>query len=177
MGMLLIPLILVTFLHPNFNLDRLLGVIVLNNAAYNELSAPGEYVRFHDLGPTPWSMFINSPWALFSGLFRPLVWETSSLVQLAQGAENTLLLFLFGAALLNLGEYARSEHRLLVLALFAFVAGTCVFLTFSAPNFGTLSRYRVGYISFLAFIVLYRNPVLGYFERSFPRLSGMRGKS
>lgn len=174
---LLVPAILVTFLHPNFYLDRLPDVIVSNNAVYNEMSDPGEYVVFYHLSPTAWSILINTPWALFSGLFRPLAWEASSLVQLAQAMENTLLLLLFCISIMGWGRYARSRHRLLILAVVTFVLGTCAFVTLSAPNFGTLSRYRVGYIPFFTFIVLCHNPVLSYFERSLRLLSGIRGKS
>lgn len=174
---LLVPLVLVTFLHPNFNLDRLLSVVISNNTVYNELSDPGEYVRFYDLSPTPLSILVNMPWAVFSGLFRPLVWEASSLVQLAQGIENTLLLLLFCTAIIGMRGRKHFTHRLLLLALVTFIAGMCVFITLSAPNFGTLSRYRVGYIPFFTFIVLSGNPLLSYFERSFQRLSGINGKS
>lgn len=174
---LLIPLIIVTFLHSNFNLDRLLTVVVSNNGIYEDLSDPGEYVHFYHLKPSPLSILVNAPWALFSGLFRPLAWEASSLVQLAQGIENTLLLLLFCTAIMGMRGRASSRHRLLVVALFTFIVGMCLFITLSAPNFGTLSRYRVGYISFFTFIVLYGNPLLANFERSLRRLSGIKGKS
>lgn len=163
--LLIVPLVLVTLLHPNFNLDRVLTVIVSNNAIYNDLSQPGEYVEFSNLTTTPWSLLFNSPWALFSGLFRPLLWETSSLVQVIQGIENSLLLLLSVAALWSVNRYPTSRHRLLMLALIAFVAGTCIFITLSAPNFGTLSRYRVGYISFFALLILSANPLIGMLSR------------
>ena len=175
--LLIVPLVIVTLLHPNFNLDRILTVIVTNNQVYNDLSQSGEYVQFHELTATPISVLLNAPWALFSGLFRPLFWETSSLVQLAQTLENTLLLVLFLAALSRMMHDRSSPHRLLMLALIAFVVGTCIFITLSAPNFGTLSRYRVGYISFFAFLIMCNNPLIRYVERSSPRLSGVSGKS
>ena len=176
-GIFLLPLVMVSFLHPNFNLDRLLGVIVSNNSAYNELSQPGEYVRFFNRTADPISLLLNVPWALFSGLFRPLFWETSSIVQFVQGAENSVLLFLAIAAIFQKRNDSGSSHRLLILTVVAFVVLAAVLITMSAPNFGTLSRYRIGYISVFTFIILCNNPVLLFLQRRFPILPVLSGKS
>ena len=170
MGVFLLPLVAVSFLHPNFHFDRLLTVVVVNNSAYTQLSDPGDYVRFSNLTPTLSGVLFNTPQALFSGLFRPLPWEVNSETQLLAGFENAILLFFFAGALFRIKAYATSPHRLLVLALLVYIFLLCVFLTLSAPNFGTLSRYRVGYITFFTFLVLCSNPVLDYVERSFARL-------
>jgi len=176
-AILSMPVVAVSFLHPNFNLDRISAVIVSNNQAYNVLSDAGEYVRFESLTEEPLDLLLNAPLALFSGLFRPFIWETSSLPQLLQGVENAMLLMLFVAAMFTCGKYARSPHRLLILSAVAFIVLTAVFITMSSPNFGTLSRYRVGYISFFAFIVLCENPLLSYLQRYVPRLSRLDRKS
>ena len=176
-AILILPVVLVTFLHPNFNLDRLSTVIVSNNKAYNMLSDPGDFVRFQSLSAEPVSLLRNAPWALLSGLFRPFLWETSSILQFLQGMENALLLSFFVGVLSRLKTYVYSPHRLLILSIIAFVVITAVFITMSAPNFGTLSRYRVGYISFFAFLILCDNPVRSYLERYFSRLSGFKWKS
>jgi hypothetical protein len=36
-----------------------------------------------------------------------------------------------------------------------------IFLALSTPNFGTLSRYKIGFFPFLVFLTLYKNPLLG----------------
>ena len=170
LGILILPLVLISFAHPNFYPHRLLDVILTNHEAYREFSAPEDLVHFHNLRPTAISLLKNAPWALFSGLFRPLVWETSALIQLAPGVENTLVLLLFLAASIGFKKYFTSPHRVLILTLTVYVVMLCIFITFSAPNFGTLSRYRSGYISFFVFIILCNNPLVQYLERSFPRL-------
>ena len=169
-ALFILPLMVISFWHPNFYPDRLLKVVVLNNSVFNELSAPGDYVHFDNLRATPVSMLQNAPQALFSGLFRPLIWEATSAIQLLQGVENTVLLLLFLAACLRFKKYLTSPHRLLLLGLLVYVVLLCVLITLSAPNFGTLSRYRVGYVSFFAFIIFCNNPVVQYLERSFRRL-------
>lgn len=151
---LVIPAIAITFLHPNFHADRLMHVIVMNNAAYNAMSDPNGVVHFHNLRPVAASLMENAPWALFSGLFRPLPWEAGDVMPLLAALENTAVIILFVFALPQLKKYVSSEWRLLILALTVYVIVLCVLLTFSAPNFGTMSRYRVGYFSFFVFILL-----------------------
>lgn len=177
LAMLALPVVLVTFLHPNFNLDQLASVIVSNNQAYSILSDPGDYVRFQSLRPEPLSLLRNAPWALLSGLFRPFLWETSTILQFVQGIENALLLLLFVGALFSVKSYLYSPHRLLILSSITFVIITAVFITMSAPNFGTLSRYRVGYVSFFAFLILCDNPICRYLQRYFCNLPGFHRKS
>lgn len=169
-GVFILPLMLVTFSHPNFSTDRLFRVIVTNNAAYAERSDPEDMVHFDALRPTPLSIIAQAPRALFAGLFRPLVWEANTRIQLIAGIENVLLLLLFVAALLRFRKLLHVRHPLLVLTIIVYVCILCVFITISAPNFGTLSRYRVGYLPFFIFIILCDNPVVQYLERSFSRL-------
>lgn len=168
--LLLLPLALITLLHPNFYIHRIFDVMVANNTSFVEMSEPGDAVIFEDLRPTFFSVLLNAPWALASGLFRPLFWEADSIIQLLAGMENTFLLLLFISALRRYRKYATSQHRPLILASLAFIVVLCVFITISAPNLGTLSRYRVGYLSFFVFIILCENPVVDYAERSISRL-------
>lgn len=167
---LIIPLFLISFLHPNFSPERFLNVIVLNNTAYKELSAPEDLIHFTNLQAKPWSIVQNAPLALFSGLFRPLFWEAETILQFLLSVENAILLLFFLTALSHMKGNFTSPHRILVLALMVYVTLLCIFITLSAPNFGTLSRYRAGYLSFFVFLILCNNPLLDYLQRSFQRL-------
>jgi hypothetical protein len=169
-SVLVIPLAVVSLLHPNFYFHRLLDVIVMNNTTYNELSAAENLVMFHNLHPSPGSILENAPWALFSGLFRPMLWEVTSMIKLLAASENLLLLLAFVVACTRIRGYSELTHRLLILSVVVYVIVLCVFLTLSAPNLGTLSRYRTGYISFFTFIILCNNPALQFVERSISRL-------
>ena len=173
----ILPLCLITFLHPNFYPERILDVIVSNNVAYNELSAPGDAVQFTNLQADTGSIIRNAPWALFSGLFRPLIWEATNVLQFFSGLENTLLLVFFLIGVFQLRAYLISPHRALVLAVIVYVTLLCIFLTLSAPNFGTLSRYRGAYLSFFVFLILCRHPVLAYLQRTVVGLLVNKSKS
>ena len=128
-------------------------------------------IHFDDLRAAPLSILKNTPWALFSGLFRPLFWEASSIIQLLAAVENTIVLLLFLATIFRIRQYVTSPHRMLIITLVVFVVLLCVFLTMSAPNFGTLSRYRAGYLSFFIFMILCDNPLVQYFVRKLKRLA------
>lgn len=158
--LLLVPVAVVTLTHPNFHLNRLPAVVAENNAVYNAISEPGDVVHFHDLEPTAVSMAMNAPWALVSGLFRPFPWEASSLMQLAASIENAALLCMFFVCCARIRTLAASPHRVVVVSAIVYIVVLAVFLTLSAPNYGTLSRYRVGYISFFTFVILCNNPVI-----------------
>ena len=69
-------------------------------------------------------------------------------------AENAALLVATLMALPAMRYIARSPHRLLLVSLIVYTGMLCVFITLSTPNFGTLCRYRVGYMPFFVFLVL-----------------------
>lgn len=166
---LLIPMVAVTFLHPNFRIDRFLDVVIENNAAYEAISSPGSLIRFYHLDASVGSILLNTPWALISGLFRPFVWEVSNLPQMFAAAENLLLLILFVTGLRRLGFLKTSGHGLLFISVVGYIVILAVFLTLSAPNLGTISRYRAGYICFFTFVILCNHPWLRYVERPMAR--------
>lgn len=142
-------------IHPNFYLSRFLNVVVENHNAYVIASVEGPVVNFHNLESTWGSILVNSPWALFSGLFRPFVMESGSVFQMVIALENLLLL---GLCLFNIRYITRawhSNHRLLIISVGMYICLLAIFLTLSTPNFGTLSRYRVGFLPFFFFLLLY----------------------
>jgi hypothetical protein len=54
---------------------------------------------------------------------------------------------------------------LLPILIYCFVL--CILLAISTPNFGTLSRYRIGFLPFFVFVLTYRNQVIEYLKESF----------
>lgn len=157
---LLLFLAVVTLLHPNFSLQVLPQVIADNYQAYAEKSDEGGMIVFTGLNPTWGSMIRHAPEALASGLFRPFPWEADSWVMLAGALENTVLLVFFLWALIRYRKFPASREPILVLALAGFVILLGILLPLSTPNFGTLSRYRIGYLAFFVFLVTSGNPLL-----------------
>lgn len=154
---MIVPVVLVFFLHPNFRPDQLLMVIVENNNSYMKSSAPSNVIHYDDLDPTVASVLFHAPWALFSGLFRPFILEASTFFKFLVSLENFATLLLTITGMIRLRNLFKATNRLLSVALIFYIAGLCIFLALSAPNFGTLVRYRIGFYPFLIFLVLYRN--------------------
>lgn len=148
----------ISLLHPNFYLSRFLSVIVENHNAYVHLSN-GNLIHYYNLSPDWTSIIINSPWALVSGLFRPFIFEVSSVTGIIAAVENLLVLILFVWKIKNIRMPSR-ENRLIIFAVLTYIVVLCIFLALSTPNLGTLSRYRVGFLSFFVLLILADHPIL-----------------
>jgi len=148
-------ILLASQLHPNFFLSRFLEVIVDNNRAYTNLSGDGPFVHFYNLTPTWSSIAWNSPWAFISGVFRPFIFESKTIFQFIISIENLILV---GLLILNfrfLQKAWMSDTRILIVSALVYVVLLAIFLALSTPNFGTLSRYRIGFLPALFFLLLY----------------------
>jgi hypothetical protein len=149
-------------MHPNFYLDQFQEVIISNYNEFDALSDTKNLIHYYQWDGSVTSMLINSPWALLSGLFRPMIGEGQGFLGFAASLENFLLLILFVTSFLNLKKMFTSSHQIILLAVVSYCVVLCVFLALSTPNFGTLSRYRVGLLPFFVFLVAYRNPLVDW---------------
>lgn len=156
-GVLVMFVLVATASHPNFYPGRFLEVIMENNRDFMRLSGENEAIHFYDLQPGWSSVVMNAPWAALSAMFRPFIWETYGLLSFAASVENLVVLFLVVTSLISVRKLATAEYRLLSLAVVVYVLILAVFLALSTPNLGTLSRYKVGFLPFLIFLVLYQN--------------------
>ena len=156
----IVPLLLVSLLHPNFYPERFMEVVVSNYCDFHAISDQEDLIQYHSLKATPWSILRNAPWALLSGLFRPFLTDARTLFQYAAAVENTILLLLMLTAFMQTRKLIRSEHRLLLFTIIIYIILLCVFLALSTPNFGTLSRYRVGFLPFLVLVITIDIPMI-----------------
>ncbi len=156
-------------LHPNFYLSRFLSVLITNHDDFVKISRPAALIHYYQLTASWLSIFLNAPWALFSGLFRPFIVEANGMIPVFASIENLVLLVLTGACFFH--RKAQPVDRLLFFSTVVYVVLLCVFLALSTPNLGSLSRYRVGFLPFFTFIISYRNPLLQYL---FARISFLR---
>ncbi|HEV8513258.1 MAG TPA: hypothetical protein VGQ59_08265 [Cyclobacteriaceae bacterium] len=159
--------VLLSFMHPNFYLDQFLEVIISNYNDFAELSDPKNLIHYYQLKGTLMSLLINSPWALLSGLFRPVIGEGQGLLGLAASLENLLLLTFFIGALMNFKKAFTSSHQIILWATISYCMVLCIFLALSTPNFGTLSRYRVGFLPFFVFVITFSNQLVDWISRKF----------
>ena len=156
-----------TFAHPNFSLARVLDVLVSNNLAYLQFSNPDDVIHYFNLDNTWISIVLNAPWALVSGLFRPFIWEANTFLKFVVSVENLVMIVLVAMSARSLLKVNKSPHRLLILAILVYAVSLCVFLAISTPNFGTLVRYRIGFLPFLLILVLNQPMIVNALSKSF----------
>jgi hypothetical protein len=147
-----------TRVHPNFYLDRLLEVVISNHHAFVKISKPEGLIQFYNLQSNWWSIVLNAPWAIVSGLFRPWIGEANGLTGLMAALENLALVVLCVSACFR--KTWKTTYGLLIASAVVYVLLECVLMAISSPNLGTLSRYRVGFLPFFVFLISYGNPLL-----------------
>lgn len=164
--LLIAPLMVMTLVHPNLHPKVFLEVIVANYEDFVDSSSPEGVIFYESLEPTVISVVTNAPKALFSGLFRPLPWEAHTIVQLLDAIENAIILTLTLFALTRINQLTGSPYRLLIGSVLLYCLTLCVFLAMSTPNFGSLARYRVGFMPFFVLLITLNNPLIN-------RMSGL----
>lgn len=103
----------------------------------------------------------KAPIAIFSGLFRPMLWESGSIFMFVTAVENTVVLLFFLLMILKIGPIRYVTGTLSEpMSMFAFVFA--VFFAFAVglttANFGSLVRYKIPAIPFfLASIYIARD--------------------
>ncbi len=147
-----------TALHPSLHTDVLLGTIIENHDVTLAASAPEDVIYFRHLQPTFISLSTNLPLALASGLFRPFIWEGETIFQWFTGIENACILLLsffalWPSRLLTISQ--KPQLYLLLVAVIVYVLLLAALLAFSAPNFGTLARYKAGFLPFLVYLIVW----------------------
>lgn len=138
------------FLHPNFSSEHLLPNLV-DSYQQNSAATKGNLsIEFKNLDAHWLSVFQNAPKAVFSGIFRPFIWEISTPFQLIVASENVLFTILF---LIFLIQIKNLKPEVFHFCLLLFIVMASVFFTIANPNLGTLSRIRIFYIFPLIFIL------------------------
>lgn len=161
-------LLIVSQAHPNFYFHRFLDVIVTNHDLYQAISNPGDAIQYYQLTSSWSSVMLNAPIAFFSGLFRPFLGENLEVMKVFYGIENLVLLGIIVYAIRHLPKELSTNNYLLILTVIFSVIVLITFLSLSAPNYGTLIRYRTGIIPFLVLICTINNqPIKRLMSRIF----------
>lgn len=151
-----------SFLHPNMNLSYFPEALYKNYTLTLELSEHADY-RFQNFGPTWLSIVQNLPQALFTGLFEPGFWSVFGPLQIIASLENFFILGMFIISLSSFLFQKNYNISLLAFAAIIYIFISASFMAFASPNFGSLIRYKTGFIPFFLVIIGTNNPVLDYF--------------
>jgi hypothetical protein len=157
-----------TFLHPNLRIERVLHVLVENYEHVSAISKPENTITFKNLTPDIGGILKSLPEAVIAGLYRPFIWESSSLFAAWIGIENLMLLIFSVLALFRIGRLLKTKDYLLIVAAIVFVLIMAALLSISTPNFGSLSRYKTGFMPFFLLMIL--DPGLGLIDKYLRRI-------
>ena len=143
-------------LHPRLDPTTLAQLLIDQHDQIVQLSESDNLIHFYQLRPTGESLLRNLPLAWFSGLFRPLLWDVfpasnTAVFRYAVGLENTLLLLVFLGAVVKAFRATIDHTTLLWLgATIVYASVLAILLAWVSPNFGTLMRYKVAFLPFVA---------------------------
>lgn len=172
---LLIPLLLILFsavpllMLPSL-LQYFLKIIYISYTHILQASGPSGTFTFNDFSPSLSSLIRNFPLAIITGLFRPFVWEAWTFPALVVGMENLLLSLLVAAQAFRHVRQKNLKLPPVVVAALTYIIVMAALMAFIAPNWGTLSRYKTGYLMFFTLLVVHRNPFLEFIARKFNRV-------
>lgn len=139
-------------LHYNLNGENIFGVIANNYYLIYNLSDLNDAVEYNRLSSDPISFIKNLPLALSSGLFRPYLWEANGILPLLTSIENLVLIMLALFSIPSIFIKRKTETHFLLFVTLSYVVILATLIAFAAPNFGTLSRYKIMYLPFLIVI-------------------------
>lgn len=148
----LIGILVVSNLHYNLGVSRVLDVIYQNYQLGGGAS-DSPAIHYYSFDGSPSGFLMNLPLALFSGLFRPTFFDVLNPLQFVVATENFIVFILLIIALWK-SKFRISFGNPFVITALVYVVSLAVFLAFATPNFGTLSRYKVGYWPFFVLLVL-----------------------
>ena len=152
-----------SFLFPNFHWNNLFNDIEISrqNIYQNSYRSLNVY-SFTELGVfTPVVNFFHY---LFSGIFRPQLFESWEFPVWLAAVENFVIMTLVGWKVYTI----RLKLNLVTLEgfmVFAYILFLAWMLAYSLPNLGTISRMKVYYMPFFMFVVMKDHPVLNHLQK------------
>jgi hypothetical protein len=155
LGFLFVGFFVISFAHDNLNFGRVLDVIY-QNYLIGIGNSDGKSIEFYQLDGSLLGFIINLPLAMIFGLFRPLPFESTGLLPFMVGIENLVILILTLIGLLKVKFNFNYKDPVIWLSL-VYILSLSVLLAFSTPNFGTLSRVKVGFWPLFVLLVLVLN--------------------
>ncbi len=172
LSLIVLSAFIATMSHSLLNLKVLSEVLFVN---YSETLRNSEGLNvfiFEGINSTPESFIEHIPRALSYGLFGPFLWHCKKLISFVNGIENTIILVLFITFLL--GNFIKGKILKIGIeevSLCIYIAVLAVFMAFASPNWGTLVRYKIGYLPFFLLLILNNNVAITQLERKFNFLS------
>lgn len=152
------------FFHPISGPGVLINVLELSRERFFAKEA----VDFSSFLGTEFNIWwvVSLPWLVFSGLFRPMVGEETGLLNLFAGLENLTYLLIFIYVIYLYFKGYTKKISIFTVPAFIFIAGLAYLITLATPDFGSLLRYKTGYLPVFIFLVI-KNINFSFYLNSF----------
>ncbi len=176
--LILLLVFMASFFHPLLHFDKISEALYLNYTKSLNKSTIYNSYTFSGLTSDPKSFLCHLPQAIIYGLFGPFLWQTYKLITTLNGIENTILLILFVTFILNsikTKEINKTDIEETSIVIYIFILA--VFMAFASPNWGSLVRYKIGYLPFFLLLILNSNPIIFQLEKRFSFLNLSEKKS
>jgi hypothetical protein len=152
----------VSWLHPNMHLDYFPVALFTNYIATLNLQEVPDYL-FHNYTPNWSGIFRNLSQAIYIGFFEPGIWSAKPNLQVFAALENLFLLVICTTTVLYRIYIRHFRISPEAIALLTYLIISAAFMALASPNYGSLIRYKTGYLPFLVLAIGYLNPALEYF--------------
>ena len=155
-GLSLLVLVIFFFLsqtiHPYLKVQRIPQTIFENNSTINKRTSSEKQVGIIVADPTWRSVLTQVPYSLFTGLFRPTIFDKTPTLGMIHKIENLILLSLFMfSILLIIKEQPHFNWPVLAPSVLC-ICTLATLLALTTPNLGTLVRYKNAFMPFLFLI-------------------------
>lgn len=137
------------FVHPYLKIDRLALTIYETNKAILEKTDIDNRLNISIDSPNIGGIIGAVPSAVQIGLFRPSIFDKSTIWGWFHRIENTLLMLLFVASILLCFKLKPQADWPLILSSSITILILATLLGLATPNFGTLVRYKNAFVPFL----------------------------
>lgn len=140
-----------------FNVDTLSEQVYLrqkdltNPYYFRNREGMGSTYQLGDFEPTVPGLLSKAPIAIYTALFRPHLWDSTSPLVLISALEASIFLIIAGYILVTIGPVRIITHTFKDPMLLLFISYTIFFgffLGMTSGNFGNLTRYRVTILPF-----------------------------
>lgn len=150
LSVLAIGILAISIVNPNLYLHNFPQAIFDNYKIIIANSEVGNTVIFNNLQPT-WKTLISTlPVSLFSGLFRPHIFEGNPFYLLHM-LENLIIFSLSIITLFKIKTVAKPPMITWLAILYVLILATLI--PIASPNFGTLMRYKAMYLPVLFYLI------------------------
>lgn len=140
------------FIHPYLKFNRLALTIYENNQAINGKTDIEDKLNIVVESPEFTDILTEVPSAIQIGLFRPGIFDHTSIWGLLHRIENSILAFLFVISIIFFFKHKPTIDTPLMVGAFVTILILATMLSLSAPNFGTLVRYKNAFLPFFFLI-------------------------